>query len=144
MNHFIWNFKSKHLIVICRSLSDDEAPANEHPNGAHVMFSTPVSSLKTPRNSVLKLKSTRFQLPSSEEKARKNSSILCTTRYINVSEPFWNNFNGNPILCIKCMIDHSGTSYVTNKLSSNGRWNTKSETNTISHTKIHQTQSGGV
>lgn len=70
-----------------RSLSDDEAPANDHANGAHVIFSTPVSSLKTPRNSVPKLKSTRFQLPLSEEKLRKNnSSILCTTRYINVSE----------------------------------------------------------
>lgn len=69
-----------------RSLSDDEAPTNDHVNGAHVIFSTPVSSLKTPRNSVLKLKSTRFQLPPSEEKTRKNnSSILCTTRYINVS-----------------------------------------------------------
>lgn len=70
-----------------RSLSDDEAPANELANSAHVMFSTPVSSLKTPRNSVLKLKSTRFQLPPSDEKARNKNqgSIIRNARYINVN-----------------------------------------------------------
>lgn len=67
-------------------MSDDEAPANDHPNGAHVMFSTPVSSLKTPRNSVLKQKSTRFQLPTSEERLRnKHNSSVLAARYINVS-----------------------------------------------------------
>lgn len=83
--NFLNNF-GIYLNALCRSLSDDEAPPNDHTNSAHVMFSTPVSSLKTPRNSVLKLKSTRFQLPPSEEKARakNNSSILCTTRYMNV------------------------------------------------------------
>lgn len=69
----------------CRSLSDDEAPANDHLNGAQVIFSTPVSSQKVPR--ALVLKSTRFQLPSSEEKShhKNNNSVVCTTRYINVS-----------------------------------------------------------
>lgn len=86
MNDIGIEFWIKHLIFICRSLSDDEAPANELANGAHVMFSTPVSSLKTPRNSVLKLKTTRFELPPSEEKMRNknNSSIICATRYMNV------------------------------------------------------------
>lgn len=69
------------------SLSDDEAPVNEHLNRANVMFSTPVSSLKAPRNQLLKLKSTRFQLPSSEEKPRKNhnSSDCPPISYVNVS-----------------------------------------------------------
>lgn len=71
---------------MCRSLSDDEPIAtNDHLNVAQVMFSTPVSSQKVPRASVLK--STRFQLPSSEEKShhKNNNSVVCTTRYINVS-----------------------------------------------------------
>lgn len=73
-------------LEMCRSLSDDEPiPTNEHLNVAQVMFSTPVSSQKVPRASVLK--STRFQLPSSEEKShhKNNNSVVCTTRYINVS-----------------------------------------------------------
>ncbi|XP_055323463.1 serine/threonine-protein kinase greatwall isoform X2 [Sitodiplosis mosellana] len=71
-------------VLKIRSLSDDEGPANDHPNGAQVMFSTPVSSLKTPRNSVLKLKRTTFQLPTSEEKIRnKNNSLMLAARYIN-------------------------------------------------------------
>lgn len=68
------------------SLSDDEAPVNEHLNNANVMFSTPVSSLKAPRNQLLKLKSTRFQLPSSEDISRKDNhkSNDCPA-YVNVS-----------------------------------------------------------
>lgn len=70
----------------CRSLSDDEAPANE-PNNAQVLFSTPVSSLKAPRSTMLKLKTTRFQLPASTEKMchKSQSSISTSVRYINVS-----------------------------------------------------------
>lgn len=68
----------------CRSLSDDEASAIEHQNSAHVMFSTPVSSLKSSRSSIIKPKSTRFRLPCSDEKIR-NKSIDCAARYINVS-----------------------------------------------------------
>lgn len=68
------------------SLSDDEAPVNEHLNGANVIFSTPVSSLKAPRNQLLKLKSTRFQLPSCETKPQKNlnSSDGPPISYVNV------------------------------------------------------------
>lgn len=74
-------------VLKVRSLSDDEAPPIEHtnPSGAHVMFSTPVSSLKASRSAVVKPKSTRFQLPSSEEKNR-NKSIDCASRYMNVCD----------------------------------------------------------
>lgn len=69
-----------------RSLSDDEAPANE-PINAQVLFSTPVSSLKAPRSTMLKLKTTRFQLPASTEKMchKSQHSISTSARYINVS-----------------------------------------------------------
>lgn len=74
------------IIPINRALSDDEAPATDHSNGgAHVIFSTPVSSQKTPRNSVLKLKATRFQLPTSEEKMRNKNTSILAARYLNVS-----------------------------------------------------------
>lgn len=59
--------------VFCRELSDDEAPANDHLNNANVMFSTPVSR-NLPRNAIQKLKSTRFELPSSEDKSHANES----------------------------------------------------------------------
>lgn len=54
-------------VLKVRSLSDDEMPTNEHLNIANVMFSTPVSSQKAPRGALLKLKSTRFVLPSSAD-----------------------------------------------------------------------------
>lgn len=57
-------------------MSDDEAAENENLMNGNVMFSTPVSSLKIPRNKFLKAKSTRFKLPSSAERQRK---ILNTT-----------------------------------------------------------------
>lgn len=54
------------------------------------MFSTPVSSLKAPRNQILKLKSTRFQLPTPEEKPnKKQQSSGSLPLYVNVSQtPF--------------------------------------------------------
>lgn len=54
-------------VLKVRSLSDDEMPTNEHLNLGTVMFSTPVSSQKAPRGGLLKLKSTRFALPSSAD-----------------------------------------------------------------------------
>lgn len=54
-------------VLKVRSLSDDEMPTNEHLNLGAVMFSTPVSSQKAPRGGLLKLKSTRFALPSSAD-----------------------------------------------------------------------------
>lgn len=81
-----WTIDVNSCIEFCREFSDDEAPTNEHLNNANVMFSTPVSSLKAPRNSILKLKSTRFQLPSSEEKSRKNyDSTESAQRYVQVN-----------------------------------------------------------
>lgn len=81
-----WTIDVNSCIELCREYSDDEAPTNEHLNNANVMFSTPVSSLKAPRNSILKLKSTRFQLPSSEEKSRKNyDSTESAQRYVHVN-----------------------------------------------------------
>lgn len=72
-------------VLKVRSLSDDETPPVPQHVGANVMFSTPVSSLKAPRNALLKLKSTRFQLPSSVERQRKiHSTSDCTSpRYVS-------------------------------------------------------------
>lgn len=67
--------------AFCRELSDDEAPTTEHLNNANVMFSTPVSR-NLPRNGIQKLKSTRFELPSSEEKSHANESAQ---HYVQVS-----------------------------------------------------------
>lgn len=86
-----------------RELSDDEAPTNEHLNNVNVMFSTPVSSLKVPRNSVLKLKSTRFQLPSSEEKSRKNDdSAELAPPYVHVNRFFF---------CLPCICGSKNSIY---------------------------------
>ncbi|XP_058119177.1 serine/threonine-protein kinase greatwall [Anopheles ziemanni] len=59
-------------VLKVRSLSDDEMQTNENVI-ANVMFSTPVSSQKMRREGgqLGKLKSTRFQLPSSIEQSRK-------------------------------------------------------------------------
>lgn len=48
-----------------------------------------MSSQKLQRNSILKLKTTRFQLPASEEKMRMklHGSIESSAQYINVS--YW-------------------------------------------------------
>lgn len=54
-------------VLKVRSLSDDEMPTNGHLNVGTVMFSTPVSSQKAPRGGLLKMKSTRFALPSSAD-----------------------------------------------------------------------------
>lgn len=71
---------------ISRSLSDDEVPTNEQTTNVNVMFSTPVSSLKAPRNQIMKLKSTRFQLPSSTEKNyKKDDTGDFTPTYVHVN-----------------------------------------------------------
>lgn len=64
-------------VLKVRSLSDDEMPPhNENLNVANVMFSTPVSSQKPSRGGLLKLKSTRFALPSSADISRtQNKSV---------------------------------------------------------------------
>lgn len=64
-------------VLKVRSLSDDEMPTNEHLNIANVMFSTPVSSQKAPRGALLKLKSTRFALPSSADVSLTRPSAKC-------------------------------------------------------------------
>lgn len=77
-------------VLKVRSLSDDEMPINEHLNVGTVLFSTPVSSQKAPRGGLLKLKSTRFALPSSADvsknsnKAHNNSDCI---RYIKIADP---------------------------------------------------------
>lgn len=71
---------------VCRSSSDDDTPSVPAQTGINVMFSTPVSSLKAPRNALLKLKRTQFQLPSSVERHRKiNASIDSTASMRHVS-----------------------------------------------------------
>uniref|UniRef100_A0A182JDZ3 Serine/threonine-protein kinase greatwall n=1 Tax=Anopheles atroparvus TaxID=41427 RepID=A0A182JDZ3_ANOAO len=62
-------------VLKVRSLSDDEMHAGENVL-ANVMFSTPVSSQKIHREGgqLGKLKSTRFQLPSSIEQSRKTKA----------------------------------------------------------------------
>lgn len=74
-------------VLKVRSLSDDEAPHNENLNVANVMFSTPVSSQKPQRGSLLKLKNTRFVLPTSADVARNKSTECIASRYMkhNVS-----------------------------------------------------------
>uniref|UniRef100_A0A182QE38 Serine/threonine-protein kinase greatwall n=1 Tax=Anopheles farauti TaxID=69004 RepID=A0A182QE38_9DIPT len=60
-------------VLKVRSLSDDEMQTSDTNAIANVMFSTPVSSQKIRREGgqLGKLKSTRFQLPSSIEQSRK-------------------------------------------------------------------------
>uniref|UniRef100_A0A182NS22 Serine/threonine-protein kinase greatwall n=1 Tax=Anopheles dirus TaxID=7168 RepID=A0A182NS22_9DIPT len=60
-------------VLKVRSLSDDEMQTSDTNAIANVMFSTPVSSQKMRREGgqLGKLKSTRFQLPSSIEQSRK-------------------------------------------------------------------------
>ncbi|XP_035896523.1 serine/threonine-protein kinase greatwall [Anopheles stephensi] len=60
-------------VLKVRSLSDDEMQTGENVLIANVMFSTPVSSQKIRREGgqLGKLKSTRFQLPSSIDQSRK-------------------------------------------------------------------------
>ncbi|XP_031626005.1 serine/threonine-protein kinase greatwall [Contarinia nasturtii] len=91
-------------VLKIRPLSDDEPPpVSEHPNSAHVIFSTPVSSLKTqkPRNSVLRLKSTRFQLPASAEKSQnKNHSSI-------INEPVMSPINSAQIVDDTPKIKHT-------------------------------------
>uniref|UniRef100_A0A182SR81 Serine/threonine-protein kinase greatwall n=1 Tax=Anopheles maculatus TaxID=74869 RepID=A0A182SR81_9DIPT len=61
-------------VLKVRSLSDDEMQTSENVLIANVMFSTPVSSQKIRREGggqLGKLKSTRFQLPSSIDQSRK-------------------------------------------------------------------------
>lgn len=62
-----------------RSLSDDEMPINEHLNIGTVMFSTPVSSQKSNRNGLLKLKNTRFAMPSSSDVSQNRNKLHSTT-----------------------------------------------------------------
>lgn len=126
------------------------APVNEHLNGAQVIFSTPVSSQKIPRASVLK--STRFQLPSSDEKShhKNNNSAICTTRYINVSDLKWtfSYLSRTHVIygflfsfCLSLLVLLAGACNVANQFSTHDR-NAKTKTNTIPHTKVCSTQSG--
>lgn len=104
------------------------------------MFSTPVSSLKAPRNSILKLKSTRFQLPSSEEKSRKNyDSTESTQRYVHVNSMLVYFIQNNSI---DRSFRSTGTGNVADKLSTCRRWHTEDETNTIPYPEICETRCG--
>lgn len=62
-------------------------PVNEHLNLGTVMFSTPVSSQKVSRGGLMKLKSTRFALPSSGDvRAHKNHfSDSAPLRYVKMA-----------------------------------------------------------
>lgn len=75
-------------VLKVRSMSDDEMPINEHLNIGTVMFSTPVSSQKVPRGGLLKLKSTRFVLPSSADVSKSShKSNTSDNRYVKMTDP---------------------------------------------------------
>lgn len=90
-------------VLKVRSLSDDETPINEHLKLGAVMFSTPVSSQKAPRGGLLKLKTTRFVLPSSADvsKSSQKSNISNTSdnQYTKMTDPTMSPINaGAPML----------------------------------------------
>lgn len=88
-------------VLKVRSLSDDEMPINEHLNvGGTVMFSTPVSSQKAPRGGLLKLKSTRFALPSSADVSKSSQkSNISDNRYVKLTDPAMSPINaGAPMV----------------------------------------------
>lgn len=67
----------KSVLKVKTTTSDEETPVvNAHLNVGTVMFSTPVSSQKVPRGGLLKLKTTRFDLPQSGQSLEKNRDIL--------------------------------------------------------------------
>lgn len=77
-------------VLKVRSLSDDEMPINEHLNLGTVLFSTPVSSQKVPRGGLLKMKSTRFALPSSADVSKTSNKVHNDSdciRYIKIADP---------------------------------------------------------
>lgn len=87
-------------VLKVRSLSDDEMPINEHLNVGTVMFSTPVSSQKAPRGGLLKLKSTRFALPSSADVSKSSQkSNISNERYVKMTDPAMSPINaGAPMV----------------------------------------------
>lgn len=86
-------------VLKVRSLSDDELPINEHLNLGTVMFSTPVSSQKAPRGGLLKMKSTRFALPSSADVKVSQKSNPSDLRYIKMADPTMSPINaGAPMV----------------------------------------------
>lgn len=132
-------------VLKIRSPSDrDDTPTSE-PNTAQVLFSTPVSSLKAPRSTMSKLKTTRFQLPPSTEKMSHKShhSTSASVCYISVSVSSHSHRDSANLNDLQ-LTAFAGFANVANKLGPSHRRYAEGGTDAVPHSTISSPESSRI